>query len=94
VRGGTAKLLTLIRFRRLNLAEALQHLSVRRALDGQHPQTAIEIISWLDDTVARWNAEPTPFVWDRKRRERRRRARQRRLGRAAAVVEHPAFFGA
>jgi hypothetical protein len=71
----------------LNMAEALQRLIVRRALDGQHPQTATQIIQWLEDTVAGWNADPTPFIWDGKRRERRLRARQRRLGGAAAVVE-------
>jgi transposase len=69
----------------LNLAEALQRIIVRRALAGQHPRTAPEIIMWLEDTVAGWNAEPTPFVWDGKRRERRQRARQRQLGGAAAV---------
>ena len=78
----------------LNLAEALQHLSVRRASDGQHPQTATEIITWLEDTVAGWNAEPAPFVWDGKRRERRQRARQRRLGGATAVVKQSQLFAA
>jgi hypothetical protein len=78
----------------LNLAEALQRIVVRRALDGQHPQTATEIITWLEDTVAGWNEEPTPFAWDGKRRERRQRARQRRLGGAAAVVEQSQLFAA
>src|SRR5919198_1365065 len=78
----------------LNLAEALQRLIVRRALDGQHPQSATEIITWLEDTVAGWNAEPTPFVGDGQRRERRQRARQRRLGGAAAVVEQSQVFAA
>jgi hypothetical protein len=73
----------------LNLAEALQRIVVRRALAGQHPQTAIEIITGLEDTVAGWNEEPTPFAWDGKRRERRQRARQRRLGGAAAVAGDP-----
>lgn len=71
----------------LNLAEALQRIVVRRALDGQHPHTAAELITWLEDTVAGWNAEPTPFVWDGKRRERRQRARQRRLEGATAGAE-------
>ena len=78
----------------LNLAEALQRIIVRRALDGQHPHTATEIITWLEETVAGWNAEPTPFVWDGKRRKRRRRARQRRLGEAAAVVDQSRLFAA
>jgi DDE superfamily endonuclease len=70
----------------LNLAEALQRIIVRRALSGQHPQTSEEIITWLEDTVAAWNEDPTPFVWDGKRRERRHRARQRRLGGSPALL--------
>ena len=70
----------------LNLAEALQRIIVRRALSGQHPQTAEEIITWLEDTVAAWNEDPTPFVWGGKRKERRERARQRRLGGSPAVL--------
>src|SRR5438105_1990409 len=78
----------------LNMAEALQRIIARRALDGQHPQTATEIIAWLEETVAGWNADPTPFIWDGKRRERRLRARQRRLGGAAAVVDQSQLFAA
>lgn len=68
----------------LNMAEALQRIVVGRALAGQHPHSAEEVIGWLEDAVAGWNAHPTPFVWDGKRRERRVRARQRRLGGSAA----------
>jgi hypothetical protein len=70
----------------LNLAEALQRIIVRRALSGQHPQTPEQIITWLEDTVAAWNEDPTPFTWGGKRKERRDRARQRRLGGSPAVV--------
>jgi hypothetical protein len=70
----------------LNLAEALQRIIVRRALAGQHPQSPEEIITWLEDTVAAWNEDPTPFTWGGKRKERRDRARQRRLGGSPAVV--------
>jgi transposase len=73
----------------LNLAEAVQRILVRRALAGQHPQSADELIGWLEDTVAAWNEEPTPFVWGGKRRERRIRARQRRLGGSPAVPVDP-----
>ena len=69
----------------LNMAESLQRIVVGRALAGQHPHSAEELIAWLEDAVAGWNAAPTPFVWDGKRRERRVRARQRRLGGSAAV---------
>jgi len=73
----------------LNMAESLQRIIVRRALAGQHPENAEVLIQWLEETVAGWNAAPTPFVWDGKRRERRRRARQRRLGGSgAALADH------
>jgi hypothetical protein len=70
----------------LNMAESMQRIIVRRALAGQHPQSAAEVISWLEETVAGWNAQPTPFVWDGKRRRRRDRARRRRLGGSGAAV--------
>jgi hypothetical protein len=64
----------------LNMAESVQRILVRRALEGHHPQSQEHLITWLEDTVAGWNANPTPFVWHGKRYERRQRARQRRLG--------------
>lgn len=67
----------------LNMAESLQRILVRRALDGQHPQTPAQIITWLEETVAGWNAQPTPFTWHGKRYERRQRARLRRHRRLA-----------
>src|SRR5947209_17736389 len=70
----------------LNMAESLQRIVVGRALAGQHAQSAEELVGWLEDAVAGWNAAPTPFVWDGKRRERRVRARQRRLGGSAEPV--------
>jgi len=72
----------------LNMAESIQRIIVRRALAGQEPATPADLIAWLEDTAAGWNEEPTPFVWDGKRRERRRRARARRLGGSAAVAAH------
>lgn len=72
----------------LNMAESVQRILVRRALGGQHPEQAEQVMAWLEDTVAGWNAAPTPFVWGGKRQERRRRARQRRLGGSAARMEH------
>ena len=73
----------------LNMAESLQRIVVGRALAGQHPHSAEELIIWLEDAVAGWNAAPTSFVWDGKRRERRVRARQRRLGGSAASLAQP-----
>jgi transposase len=57
----------------LNLAEAIQRILKRRALDGQHPQNPAEIGAWFEQTAEAWNEQPTPFVWDGKRRQRRRR---------------------
>ena len=83
---GVMPLYTPLRGSWLNMAEALQRIVVGRALAGQHPHSAEELIGWLEDTVAGWNAYPTPFIWDGKRRERRARARQRRLGGSAASL--------
>jgi hypothetical protein len=70
----------------LNMAESVQRIICGRALRGQHPSTVSELISWLEETVTGWNAAPTPFVWDGKRRERRLRAKQRHLGGSAAIL--------
>jgi hypothetical protein len=78
----------------LNLAESIQRIIVRRALDGHHPQSQDELITWLDDTVAGWNANPTPFTWQGKRYERRQRARQRRRGGSAAAPTPPQSIAA
>jgi hypothetical protein len=47
-----------------NTAEAVQRSPSGRALAGQHPKTAAQVNTWMEDTVAGWNAAPTPFVWD------------------------------
>jgi hypothetical protein len=70
----------------LNMAESVQRSVCGRALNGHHPQTAAEIITWLEDTVAGWNAAPTPFIWDGKRQERRLRAKRRHLGGSASTL--------
>ncbi len=62
----------------LNMAESIQRILGRRALDGQHPETTEQIIAWLEAAARRWNADPTPFVWGGKRAARRARARERR----------------
>ena len=64
----------------LNMAESIQRILKRRALDGQHPQTPQQIMDWLEATARGWNAAPTPFVWGGKRAARRQRAWQRRHG--------------
>ena len=64
----------------LNMAESVQRILVHRALAGQHPETAQQVIDWLEETVAGWNVNPTAFVWNGKRQQRRVQARLRRLG--------------
>ena len=75
----------------LNMAESIQRILKRRALDGHHPQTPEEIIGWLEASAEGWNRTPTPFVWGGKRQARRQRARQRRhaLGGSGAYTEVP-----
>ena len=75
----------------LNLAESVQRILVRRALAGQHPETAAEVIAWLEATAAGWNQNPTPFEWGGKRKVRRQRARERRhrLGGSGGYTRRP-----
>jgi len=70
----------------LNMAESIQRIIVRRALDGQHPKTPEEINVWLEATARGWNREPTPFLWGGKRQARRERARLRRHAAAGSGV--------
>jgi hypothetical protein len=60
----------------LNMAESVQNIIKRRALNGQHPKTAGETIRWLEETIESWDRHPTPFVWGGKRAKRRERSRE------------------
>jgi hypothetical protein len=75
----------------LNLAEPVQRILARRALEGQHPESSAEIMAWLAAQVRGWNAHPTAFLWGGKRAARRQRARERRhaLGGAAGYTRRP-----
>lgn len=76
----------------LNMAESIQRVLKRRALAGQHPHSPAEIGSWFEQTARSWNAQPTPFVWNGKRRERRRRCAMEqihRLGGSGACTGQP-----
>ncbi len=75
----------------LNMAESLQRILKRRALDGQHPESTGQIIAWFEAVAARWDAAPTPFVWGGKRVARRLRQRERRhrLGGSGACTLTP-----
>lgn len=74
----------------LNMAESIQRILGRRALEGQHPQTTDQLIAWLEAAARGWNADPTPFVWGGKRAARRARARERRhaLAGSGAYTRH------
>jgi hypothetical protein len=74
-----------------NMAESIQRIVKRRALDGQHPTTTAEIIGWLEAAARGWNAAPTACPWGGLRQARRRRSRQRRhrLGGSGACTPRP-----
>lgn len=65
----------------LNMAESIQRILKRRALDGFHPHNVQTIINRLEAVARGWNTQPTPFIWHGKRRQRRDRARAKRLHR-------------
>jgi transposase len=76
----------------LNMAESIERVLKRRALDGQHPHSPEEIGGWFEQTARCWNDQPTPFVWNGKRRQRRRRscgALSHRLGGSGACTQRP-----
>lgn len=78
----------------LNMAESIQRILERRALDGQHPTTPAQIIDYLETAASSWNREPTPFIWGGKRAARRVRQRRRQralqsLGGSGACIRRP-----
>jgi len=75
----------------LNMAESIQRIVKRRALEGSQPTTTDEIIAWLEAVAAAWNRNPTPFEWGGKRAARRARQRGRRhaQGGSGACTRRP-----
>src|SRR4051812_9938771 len=76
----------------LNMAESIERGLKRRALDGQHPHSPDEIGTWFEQTARAGNAQPTPFVWNGKRRQRRQRSggdQTHRLGGSGACTHKP-----
>ncbi len=75
----------------LNMAESLQRILKRRALEGQEPGSPEQIIGWLEAVAEHWNRSPTPFEWGGRRAERGRRQRERRhrLGGSGACTRRP-----
>ena len=64
----------------LNMAESIQRILKRRALDGQHPETPQQIMDRFETAAKVWNQHPTPFEWGGKRAVRRQRGQTRRQG--------------
>lgn len=75
----------------LNMAESIQRLLKRRALDGTYPTTIQHIITQLEAVANHWNAQPTSFTWAGKRQVRRHRAYLKRhpLGGSATTTHRP-----
>lgn len=75
----------------LNMAESIQRILKRRALEGSQPTTTDEIIAWLEAVARAWNRHPTPFEWGGKRAARRARQRHRRhaQGGSGACTHRP-----
>jgi hypothetical protein len=75
----------------LDMAESLQRILKRRALDGQHPISIDQIIARFEAAARHWDAAPTPFVWGGKRaaRRQRQRGRRHRLGGSGAYTRAP-----
>ena len=75
----------------LNMAESIQRILKRRALNGQHPQTTDQIIAWFEAVTRHWNEAPTAFAWGGKRKRRRERQRERRhrVGGSGAYTRVP-----
>ena len=78
----------------LNMAESLQRILKRRALDGQYPTDTARIIARFEATARHWDAAPTPFGWGGKRAARRQRERHHRLGGSGAYSRVPVQQGA
>ncbi|MGH3180519.1 MAG: helix-turn-helix domain-containing protein [Streptosporangiaceae bacterium] len=75
----------------LNMAESVQRIIRRRAVEGHHPENTEILKVWFRETVQGWNRHPTPFLWGGKRHARRDRAyaRRHRQGGSGAVTLRP-----
>ncbi len=70
----------------LNMAESIQRILKRRALDGTHPQSPQDIMDAMEAVARVWNQDPTTFSWGGHRARRRKRAWERqRLAASGAV---------
>jgi len=73
-----------------NLAESVQRILIRRAMEGHHIYDVEILKDWLRDTIEGWNRHPTPFIWGGKRHARRDRAyaRRHRQGGSGATTQY------
>jgi hypothetical protein len=62
----------------LNMAESVQRIIIRRAIEGHHVYDVEILKDWLRETIEAWNRHPTPFTWGGRRHARRDRAYARR----------------
>ena len=74
----------------LNMAESVQRIIKRRALQGYHVYDVEILKDWFRETIEGWNRRPTPFIWGGKRHARRDRAyaRRHRLGGSGAMTRY------
>jgi transposase len=74
----------------LNMAESVQRIIKRRALQGYHVYDVEILKDWFRETIDGWNRHPTPFIWGGKRHARRDRAyaRRHRLGGSGATTRY------
>jgi hypothetical protein len=88
---GTLPLYTPLGGSWLNVAESMQHLFKRRALDGQYPPSPQHIFDALEAVAAHWNSQSTPFIWAGKRKAQRDRAalKRHRLSTLGAATVRP-----
>jgi hypothetical protein len=56
----------------LNMAESIQRILKRRALDGSTSAEPGRDRRLVRADRQAWNRQPTPFLWNGKRRQRRR----------------------
>ncbi len=55
----------------LNMAESVQRILKRRALDGTYTRSTDAIIQAFEAVATHWNIQPTPFIWAGQRKARR-----------------------
>jgi transposase len=74
----------------LNMAESVQRIIIRRAVQGHHVYDVEILKDWLRETIEGWNRHPTPFIWGGKRHTRRDRAyaRRHRQGGSGATTQY------